>query len=159
MVSIVILQVAEQGKRKQRAMVKIVPGSDGKPLNVLEFEEYAKEYLPKNAFDYYASGADDMHTLRENREAFKRLVLRPRVLRDVSNMDISTTVLGQRIATPVCISPSAMQRMAHPIGEVGTAGAASKTGTCMILSTISTTSIEVRARIVLGWCTSHRDTD
>ncbi|GAB9474640.1 hypothetical protein Gpo141_00011760 [Globisporangium polare] len=122
--------------------MKIVAGSDGAPLNVLEFEAYAKEYLPKNAYDYYASGADDMVSLRENREAFKRLTLRPRVLRDVSNMDISTTVLGQRIATPVCIAPTAMQRMAHPDGEVASSAAARKTGNCFILSTISTTSIE-----------------
>lgn len=123
--------------------MKIVAGSDGTPLNVLEFEAYAKEYLPKNAYDYYASGADDMVSLRENREAFKRLTLRPRVLRDVSNMDISTTVLGQCIATPVCIAPTAMQRMAHPDGEVASSAAARKTGNCFILSTISTTSIEV----------------
>lgn len=122
--------------------MKIVPGSDGKPLNVLEFEEYAKEYLPKNAYDYYASGADDMVTLRENREAFKRLVLRPRVLRDVSNMTITTTVLGQKITTPVCVSPTAMQCMAHPDGEKASAAAAAETGNCFILSSISTTSIE-----------------
>ncbi|RLN73962.1 hypothetical protein BBJ28_00026970, partial [Nothophytophthora sp. Chile5] len=73
-------------------MVKIVPGSDGTPLNVLEYEEYAKEYFPKNTYDYFASGSDAMVSLKENREAFKRLVLHPRVLRDVSNMDISTTV-------------------------------------------------------------------
>ncbi|RLN95242.1 hypothetical protein BBJ28_00015525, partial [Nothophytophthora sp. Chile5] len=107
-------------------MVKIVPGSDGTPLNVLEYEEYAKEYLPKNAFDYYASGADEMVSLKENREAFKRLVLHPRVLRDVSNMDISTTVLGHRISTPVCVAPSAMHRMAHPDGEIASTSAAAK---------------------------------
>jgi (S)-2-hydroxy-acid oxidase len=124
--------------------MKIVPGSDGTPLNVQEFEEYAQEYLPKNTFDYYASGADDMVTLRENREAFKRLVLRPRVLRDVSNMSIKTTVLGHVIQTPVCIAPSAMQRMAHPDGEIANTTAAAKAGSCFILSTLSTTSLEVR---------------
>lgn len=123
-------------------MVKIVPGSDGTPLNVLEFEEYAREYLPKNAFDYYQSGADDMVTLHENREAFKRLVLQPRVLRDVSNMDTSTTLLGQRISSPVCVAPSAMHRMAHPDGEIASTSAAAKADTCYILSTISTTSLE-----------------
>ncbi|KAF1781435.1 Aldolase-type TIM barrel [Phytophthora cactorum] len=123
-------------------MVKIVPGSDGTPLNVIEYEEYAKEYLPKNAYDYYASGADDMVTLQENREAFKRLVLHPRVLRDVSNMDISTTLLGHRISSPVCVAPSAMHRMAHPDGEIASTSATAKADTCYILSTISTTSLE-----------------
>ncbi|GMF16311.1 unnamed protein product [Phytophthora fragariaefolia] len=123
-------------------MPKIVPGSDATPLNVLEFEEYAREYLPKNAFDYYASGADDMVTLRENREAFKRLVLHPRVLRDVSNMDTSVTLLGHRVSSPVCVAPSAMHRMAHPDGELASTAAAAKADTCYILSTISTTSLE-----------------
>ncbi|TMW62257.1 hypothetical protein Poli38472_009750 [Pythium oligandrum] len=122
--------------------MKIVPGSDGTPINVLEYEEYAKEYLPKNAYDYYASGADEMVSLRENREAFKRLVLRPRVLRDVSNMSIRTTVLGQEITSPVCIAPTAMQRMAHPDGEIASTRASGKTGNCYILSTLSTTSLE-----------------
>lgn len=123
-------------------MVKIVPGSDATPLNVLEYEEYARAYLPKNAFDYYASGADDMVTLKENREAFKRLILQPRVLRDVSNMDISTTLLGHRISSPVCVSPSAMHRMAHPDGEIASSSATAKADTCYILSTISTSSLE-----------------
>lgn len=123
-------------------MVKIVPGSDGTPLNLLEFEEYAKEYLPKNAFDYYASGADDMVTLKENREAFKRLVLHPRVLRDVSNMDITTTLLGHHVSSPVCVAPTAMHRMAHPDGEIASSTATAKADTCYILSTISTTTLE-----------------
>ncbi|KAI9916663.1 hypothetical protein PsorP6_017903 [Peronosclerospora sorghi] len=123
-------------------MTKIVPGSDSTPLNLLEYEEYAKAYLPKNAFDYYASGADDMVTLKENREAFKRLVLHPRVLRDVSHMNISTTLLGHRISSPICVAPSAMHRMAHPDGEIASTSAAAKADTCYILSTMSTTSLE-----------------
>ncbi|KAF1781443.1 Aldolase-type TIM barrel [Phytophthora cactorum] len=68
-----------------------------------EFEEYAREYLPKSTMDYFASGSDSMETLKENREAFKRLVLHPRVLRDVSKMDISTTLLGHRISSPLYV--------------------------------------------------------
>ncbi|KAL8006761.1 putative FMN-dependent dehydrogenase, alpha-hydroxy acid dehydrogenase, FMN-dependent [Plasmopara halstedii] len=123
-------------------MVKIVPGSEATPLNVLEYEEYAREYLPKNAFDYYASGADDMVTLKENREAFKRLVLLPRVLRDVSRIDISTTLLGHHVSSPVCVAPSAMHRMAHPDGEIASSSATAEAKCCYILSTISTTSLE-----------------
>ncbi|RLN31361.1 hypothetical protein BBJ28_00021030 [Nothophytophthora sp. Chile5] len=129
----------------QATMVKIVPGSDGTPLNVLEYEEYAKEYFPKNTYDYFASGSDAMVSLKENREAFKRLVLHPRVLRDVSNMDISTTVLGHKISTPVCVAPSSTHRMAHPDGEIASTSAAAKADTCFILSTMSTTSLEVRS--------------
>lgn len=111
-------------------------------MNVREFEAYAKATLPKNAFDYYASGANDMITLRENRAAFERLRLRPRILRDVSRVDTKTTVLGQPVAFPICLAPTAMQRMAHPDGEVATARAASRQGTLMTLSSWSTTSVE-----------------
>ncbi|CAK4163889.1 unnamed protein product [Aphanomyces euteiches] len=123
-------------------MSKLVPGVDGTPLSVDEFEAYAKTYLPKPTLDYYASGADDMITLRENRVAFQRLKLMPRVLRDVSNIDTSTTILGQRIKTPVCVAPTAMQRMAHPDGELASTRAAAAAGAAFILSTISTTSLE-----------------
>ncbi|KAK1937933.1 Peroxisomal (S)-2-hydroxy-acid oxidase GLO5 [Phytophthora citrophthora] len=124
------------------AMVKIAPGSDATPLNVLEFEEYAKEYLPKSTWDYFASGSDSMETLKENREAFKRLVLHPRVLRDVSKMDISTTLLGHRISSPVCVAPSSTHKMAHPDGEIASSSATAKADTCFVLSTMSTTTLE-----------------
>ncbi|GMF24744.1 unnamed protein product [Phytophthora lilii] len=123
-------------------MVRIVPGSDATPLNVLEFEEYAREYLPKATLDYFASGSDSMETLKENREAFKRLVLHPRVLRDVSKMDTSTTLLGHRIRSPVCVAPSSTHRMAHPDGEIASTSATAKADTCFVLSTMSTTTLE-----------------
>lgn len=107
-----------------------------------DFEDFAITYLPKNALDYYRSGANDEQTLDDNREAFKRLRLYPRILRDVSMRDMSTTVLGQRLPYPIAIAPTAMQRMAHPDGEVATARAASAMGTGMILSSWSTRSIE-----------------
>ncbi|KAL4167205.1 hypothetical protein KRP22_012691 [Phytophthora ramorum] len=125
--------------RRTSHMVKIVPAT---PLNVLEFEEYAREYLPKSTLDYFASGSDSMETLKENREAFKRLVLHPRVLRDVSSMDTSTKLLGHRIRSPVCVAPSSTHRMAHPDGEIASSSAAAKADTCFVLSTMSTTSLE-----------------
>ncbi|OQS04634.1 peroxisomal (S)-2-hydroxy-acid oxidase [Thraustotheca clavata] len=123
-------------------MSPIVPGSDATPLNVDEYEQYARAYLPKSTLDYYLSGADDMVTLKENRLAFQRLKLMPRVLRDVTHIDTSTTLLGHPVKTPVCIAPSAMQRMAHPDGELASSAAATAQGSCYILSTIGTTSIE-----------------
>ncbi|KAJ1420048.1 FMN-dependent dehydrogenase-domain-containing protein [Ochromonadaceae sp. CCMP2298] len=98
----------------------------GPMLNVADFERHAADTLPRNAFGYYASGATDMTTLRENRAAFDRLRLRPRVLRDVSNIDTSTTILGERVSSPICVAPTAMQRMAHPEGEEATARAAAR---------------------------------
>jgi len=94
------------------------------------------------AFDYYSSGAGDEITLRENRAAFARLKLRPRMLVEVSDRNLTTKVLGQPLRLPLLIAPMAFQCLAHPQGEVATALAASQAGVGMILSTLSTKSIE-----------------
>jgi (S)-2-hydroxy-acid oxidase len=85
--------------------------------NVMEYEKIAKEKLPKMVYDYYASGAEDQWTLQENRNAFSRILFRPRILIDVSKIDVSTTVLGFNISMPIMIAPTAMQKMAHPDGK------------------------------------------
>ncbi|KAH0935195.1 hypothetical protein HID58_012312 [Brassica napus] len=84
--------------------------------NVMEYEKIAKEKLPKMVYDYYASGAEDQWTLQENRNAFSRILFRPRILIDVSKIDVSTTVLGFNISMPIMVAPTAMQKMAHPDG-------------------------------------------
>ncbi|GLT59439.1 hypothetical protein SLA2020_322550 [Shorea laevis] len=93
-------------------------------------------------YDYYAGGAEDQHTLRENVEAFHRIMIRPRILVDVSRIDLSTTVLGHKISAPIMIAPTAMHKLAHPEGEVATAKAAAACNTIMILSYNSTCTIE-----------------
>ena len=113
-----------------------------KRLSVDDFEEEARELLPQLAYDYYAGGAGDEWTLRENRRAFHRWVLRPRFLVDCSNVDLRTTVLGQEIGFPVMVAPTAFHRLAHPGGEIATARGAASAGTLMVVSTISTTSME-----------------
>ncbi|KAF5944764.1 hypothetical protein HYC85_018841 [Camellia sinensis] len=116
--------------------------------NVVEYEAIAKEKLPKMIYDYYASGAEDQWTLQENRNAFSRILFRPRILIDVSKIDMTTTVLGFKISMPIMIAPTAMQKMAHPEGEVATARAASAAGTIMVpfliltLSSLATSSVE-----------------
>ncbi|XP_051219912.1 glycolate oxidase 3 [Lolium perenne] len=110
--------------------------------NVSEYEKLAREKLPKMVYDYYASGAEDQWTLRENREAFSRILFRPRVLIDVSHIDIATKILGFDISMPIMIAPSAMHKMAHPEGELATARAAASAGTIMTLSTLATSSVE-----------------
>ncbi|NXG59894.1 HAOX1 oxidase, partial [Hemiprocne comata] len=114
----------------------------GKPICIADFEEYAKKTLPKSVYDYYRSGADDQETLADNTAAFSRWKLYPRVLRDVSAMDLSTSVLGQTVSMPVCVGATAMQRMAHPDGETATAKACQAMGTGMMLSSWATSSIE-----------------
>jgi (S)-2-hydroxy-acid oxidase len=83
-----------------------------------------------------------MITLRENRAAFARLRILPRALIDVNTINTETTILGDKVSSPICIAPTAMQKMAHPDGEVATSKAAAKTNTLMTLSSWSTTSIE-----------------
>ncbi|XP_047341115.1 glycolate oxidase 1-like [Impatiens glandulifera] len=110
--------------------------------NVTEYQALAKQKLPKMAYDYYASGAEDEWTLNENRSAFSKILFRPRILIDVSKIDMSTTVLGYKISMPIMIAPTAFQKMAHPEGEYATARAASAAGTAMTLSSWATSSVE-----------------
>ncbi|NXA14937.1 HAOX1 oxidase, partial [Sapayoa aenigma] len=122
----------------------------GKPVCIADFEEHARTFLPKSVYDYYRSGADDQETLADNVAAFSRWKLYPRVLRDVSVMDLSTSVLGHRVSVPVCVAATAMQRMAHSDGEVATARACQATGTGMMLSSWATSSIEEVAAAAPG---------
>ncbi|RWR81809.1 glycolate oxidase [Cinnamomum micranthum f. kanehirae] len=110
--------------------------------NVMEYEAIAKEKLPKMVYDYYASGAEDQWTLQENRNAFSRILFRPRILIDVTKIDTTATVLGFKISMPIMIAPTSMQKMAHPEGEYATARAASAAGTIMTLSSWATSSVE-----------------
>ena len=113
-----------------------------RPINLFEYEQRARESLEPTAFDYYVSGAHDEVTLRETRAAYDRLRLAYRVLVDVSQRDLATTVLGSRVALPVLIAPTAFHRLATPEGEAATARAAAAAGTIMILSSLSNTDVE-----------------
>jgi isopentenyl diphosphate isomerase/L-lactate dehydrogenase-like FMN-dependent dehydrogenase len=108
------------------------------PLNVWDYERLAEERLDANAFAYFAGGAGDEVTLRENVAAFHRHKLRPRVLVDVGAGSTATTVLGVDVSLPVVIAPLALQRMAHVDGELATARAAAAARTIMCLSTAAT---------------------
>ena len=104
-------------------------------LTVDDYEPIARERLPPDVFGYYAGGAGDEWTLRENRAAFERLVIRPRMLTAAFPPDPSTDVLGTRVDAPILVAPWAYQRLAHPDGEIATARAASRAGTIMVVST------------------------
>jgi 4-hydroxymandelate oxidase len=118
-----------------------------KPLNLFEYEQLATKCLSQMALDYYASGAWDEVTLRDNRAAFERFKLRPRVLVDVSDRNLATKILGQPLQMPLFIAPMAFQCLANPQGEVATARAAASAGVGMVLSTLSTKSIEEVAAV------------
>jgi len=106
------------------------------------FEDRARARLPADIYRYFAGGAGDGRTVAANRVAFERVRLRPRVLTGAGEPDLAITTLGQRLAMPVAVAPVALQRLAHPEGELATARAAATAGTAMILSTMATTSIE-----------------
>jgi 4-hydroxymandelate oxidase len=111
-------------------------------VNVWDYERAAEAKLEPGAFGYFAGGANDEWTLRENLAAFTRWVLRPRMLVDLSETTTATTVLGTEVSFPVLVAPTAFQRMAHPDGETATARGAAAAGTVMCLSTIATATIE-----------------
>ncbi len=117
------------------------------PLNVLEYERCAAQQLSPMSWAYYASGAWDETTLQDNRAAFARWRLRPRMLVDVSQRQMNVTVLGQPLALPMLVAPMAFQCLAHPDGELATAKAAAQMGTMMVLSTLSTKPLESVATV------------
>jgi isopentenyl diphosphate isomerase/L-lactate dehydrogenase-like FMN-dependent dehydrogenase len=120
------------------------------PVNLAEYEMLAREKLHLSIFDYVSGGANDEVTLRENRQAFERIQILPRVLVDVSQRDSSTTVLGQKISFPVMVAPMALQKMNHPEGEIAVTRAAGAAGVIMMLSTLGSSTIEEVAAAATG---------
>jgi 4-hydroxymandelate oxidase len=111
-------------------------------INLQDFEQAAFDVLDKTVFDYYAGGADGEITLRAARSDWDSIYLRPRVLRDVSQRDLSAVILGQQRSLPLILAPLAMAAMSHPEGELAVARAAGAFGVPMSLSTFATYAIE-----------------
>lgn len=110
-------------------------------LSLFDFERASESALTKLAHDYYAGGAHDEITVRENRAAFERRTLRPRVLAGVEHRDLSVELLGRRHEWPLVIAPTAFARLAHEGGETAVARAAASAGVTQTLSTLSTMAI------------------
>ncbi|HEY9532610.1 MAG TPA: alpha-hydroxy acid oxidase [Burkholderiales bacterium] len=110
--------------------------------NFHDFRELAKRRLPGPIFDYIDGAADDEVTHRQNTASFERCDLVPNVLRGVETVDLSVTVMGQRLAVPFYCSPTALQRLFHHQGERAVAAAASKYGTMFGVSSLGTVSLE-----------------
>ena len=111
------------------------------PPTITDFELRAAEVLPPGAHGYFAGGAGEEITLRDNVAAWQRLALRPRVMVDCSDCDPSTTVLGRQHSHPVIVAPTAFHALAKPEAETATARAAAATDTPFCLSTLSTTGV------------------
>src|SRR5215472_5155828 len=111
-------------------------------INLHDYEALARACMDPAIWDTYAQGSEDEVTLRANRGAFEAIRLRPRVLVDVSDCDVSTSVLGARVQLPVLIAPTSVHQLAHADGECATARAAKAAGTIMVASTLSSLPLE-----------------
>jgi len=110
--------------------------------NTKDFRKLAKRKLPGPIFHYIDGAADDEVTYRRNTEAYEQCDLIPNVLSGVENIDMSTTVMGQKIDMPIYLSPTALQRLFHHDGEKAVGKAAEKFGTMFGISSLATVSIE-----------------
>jgi isopentenyl diphosphate isomerase/L-lactate dehydrogenase-like FMN-dependent dehydrogenase len=110
--------------------------SQPRPVNVADYEPLAEACCEPGYWGYVIGGAGDEVTLADNREAFRRRILRPRMLVDVSEVTTRTTALGAEIELPVMIAPTSLQRVAHPDGEPALARAAAAAGTIYTLSSL-----------------------
>lgn len=119
-------------------------------VSVADMRRIAKRRLPRGVFDYIDGGAEDERTLRNNVDGFARYEFQPRVLRDVSDLDTSTTILDRPASFPLIIAPTGYSRIAHSQGELAVARAAARAGIPYSLSTMGTRSIEDVAAVSDG---------
>jgi L-lactate dehydrogenase (cytochrome) len=118
--------------------------------SVADLREIARRRLPRGVFDYIDGGAEDERTMAANEAAFAAATFRPRVLRDVGEVDPSTTLLGRPLPLPLVLAPTGFSRIADPDGELAVARAAARVGLPYTLSTLSTRSIEEVAAASAG---------
>jgi 4-hydroxymandelate oxidase len=117
-------------------------GQEPPYLDLDRLEAGARTRLPAPVYDYYAGGAEAETTLAEATGAWRGWRLRPRVLRGVSEVRLSTELLGSPVGTPIGVAPWAAQALAHPDGELGTARGAVAAGALMTVSTSATHTLE-----------------
>ena len=121
--------------------------SIAKYVNLVELEGMARQVLPQDIFDFYAGGSADELTLQAARDAFLGWRLLPHVMAGVDEIDLTTELLGERLAWPVFIAPTGAHRLAHNAGELATASAAKAENTLMVASMYSTVPLEAIAEV------------
>lgn len=112
------------------------------PVNISEWRIQAKNRLPKFVFDFIDGAAEDSITLKNNREAFEKISILPRVLRDTSTVDTSVNILGSRWSLPLGIAPMGLNGLIRPGADTSLARAAEAAGVPFVLSTASNDRIE-----------------
>ncbi|SCU79157.1 LANO_0A05270g1_1 [Lachancea nothofagi CBS 11611] len=133
--------ISEEEIRISEQRKKLPPLS--RIFNLSDFESIAREILPRSTFAYYATGASDEFSIRENHYAYGRVFFRPKVLQDIAyDVDTSTEFLGAKVNLPVYISAFAGSKMAHPLAELNLQAAAEKANVMQMVPKQSSYSIE-----------------
>jgi len=142
---------AKRGPVKHLKNATFLPESNQEDLdeliNLFDFEKKAEGVMSKMAYEYVASGAADENTLKWNREALDKIKIQTHVLNDVSKIDTKVSILGQELAYPILIAPSAFHKIMHPEGEIATARGAGLASTTYVVSSFTTTPIEEIAKV------------
>src|SRR5262245_17370598 len=112
------------------------------PMTLADFEPLARARVDAAAWDYQAGGAGDELSMADNIAAWARIRLRPRVLVDVGDLDLSTSAFGSALAHPIVVAPTAQHRLSHPDAEIASARGAAAAGGIYALSTVSSVSME-----------------
>lgn len=127
---------------------KVDKSTESLPISYEDWEMKAREMVPAGPFDYTAGGSVAEQTLASNRAAFSRWAIVPRMLRDVTHRSMAITLFNQQLKTPVMLAPVGMQKISHPEGELATARAAAAAGVPLVVSTVSSHSMEQIAEVM-----------
>ncbi|KAF2167736.1 hypothetical protein M409DRAFT_21887 [Zasmidium cellare ATCC 36951] len=110
--------------------------------NLMDFEAVARRVMKKTAWAYYSSGADDEITMRENHSAFHKIWFRPRILQNVENIDLSTTMLGTKVSIPFYVTATALGKLGNPEGEIVLTRGARKHNVIQMIPTLASCSFD-----------------
>ncbi|KAG0167500.1 hypothetical protein DFQ28_001707 [Apophysomyces sp. BC1034] len=136
-----IPKVETEQEKKIRLAREKMPRLD-EMYNTFDFESVAKSVLRPEAWAYYSSGADDEISMRENHTAFHRIWLRPRVMINVKNIDMTTQMLGTKVSMPLYITGTALGKLGHPDGELVLTRAAAHTNIIQMIPTLASCSFD-----------------
>ncbi|TFK57135.1 hypothetical protein OE88DRAFT_1730547 [Heliocybe sulcata] len=144
-----------ENRRKTKDVLRMEQAEREKPslnrvMSILEMEDIARKVISYKAHMYYSSAADDETTLVENMRGFQRLFFHARVMRPVSTVDPTTTMLGFKSTIPVFVSGAALAKLGHPLGEANITRGAGKTGILQMVSSNASLSAEQIAQARLS---------
>ncbi|KAL1899965.1 hypothetical protein Cpir12675_001189 [Ceratocystis pirilliformis] len=137
-----LLSDAEVAQEKARQVAIAAQPPLSQCYNLLDFEAVASRVMKRGGWAYYSSAADDEITMRENHAAFHRIWFRPKILVDVANVDISTSMLGSSVKMPFYVTATALGKLGHPEGEVVLTRAAGKHGIVQMIPTLASCSFD-----------------